>query len=72
MGKSVYLVAFVATLAIFAVVFFTVYSFEEARSNYVNEQLRQFILENELLNIYLSGTDFNSSIYFKYLQENIK
>jgi len=62
MGKSIYLIAFLATLAIFVVVISSTWFFEEQRLLNINEDLRQIVLENELQNIYFltKDTDLNS------------
>jgi hypothetical protein len=72
MGKSVYVVALIATLAIFAVVFFMVRSFEDERFNSLNEQLRQFVLESELQGAYAAEKDIDSVAYCSFLQNSIK
>ena len=41
MGKSVYLIGLIATIAIFVVVIFTIKSFEDSRFYEMNEQLKQ-------------------------------
>jgi len=71
MGKSVYLIAFIATLAIFVVVIFSAWFFEEQRFSKLDEEIRQVVLENELQNTYflMKGNDLNS--YCISMQQSI-
>lgn len=57
MGKGLYLVAFLATIAIILVAFFAVKSAEDNKAGQLNEEITQLALENEL---YTAFADFGS------------
>lgn len=71
MGKSVYLIAFIATLAIFVVAIFSTWFLEEQRLSNINEGLRQIVLENELQNIYFLNKDADLNSYCLSMQSSL-
>ncbi|MFA5357322.1 MAG: hypothetical protein WC308_00150 [archaeon] len=71
MGKSVYLIAFVATLAIFSVAFFSVKAFEDARFYQVNEELNQIAFESQLDKVYSELSASDSNYYCYFIEDNI-
>lgn len=62
MGKSIYIVAFVALVAIFFVTIFSIKSYEDQTMYNINEQLRQIHLDNQLESI-LSDLVDNPEVY---------
>ncbi len=62
MGKSIYLIAFVALVAIFFVTIFSIKAYEDQTFYLINEQLRQIQLENQFDLIFSSLND-NPVVY---------
>ncbi len=71
MGKSIYIVALIATIAIFAVTFSVVKGFEDARLSQINEEIRQITLENELDKLYSEYYSSDTNNYCYFLNESI-
>lgn len=59
MGKSIYVIAIIATAAIFLVVLLSLKSMEDQRFYKFNEQVKNITFENELNNAYQSFYDTN-------------
>ena len=71
MGKSVYIVALIATIALFAVIFFSVKAFEDSRFTGLNEQLRQIEFENNLERVYSEFRLTDANDYCVFTNESI-
>lgn len=62
MGKSIYLIAFIALVAIFSVTFFSIQLHDNQTFYNINEQLRQIQLESQFETIFFS-LDMNNEAY---------
>ncbi len=62
MGKSIYLIAFIALIAIFSVTFFSIKLHDNQTFYNINEQLRQIQLENQFETIF-SSLEGDTEIY---------
>jgi hypothetical protein len=71
MGKSIYLIALVATIAIFAVIFFNVKAFEDSRFSSLSNDLRQIEFENNLERFYDNFKNTDSNVYCSLTEESI-
>jgi len=70
-GKSLYLVALLATIALFAVIFFTVKSFEDSRFSNLNDSLREIDFENNLARVYSEFKISDANNYCFFTNESI-
>lgn len=72
MGKSIYIVAIIATIAIILVLFFIVSSSESAKAAQFNDEIRQFALESELQNAYVDFDTNNREVYCTVINQGIE
>ncbi|MCX6804063.1 MAG: hypothetical protein NTY48_05870 [Candidatus Diapherotrites archaeon] len=71
MGKSIYIVALVATIAIILVVYFSVNFAENAKAREFNDQIIQFSLENELQSSFEDFDSNNKTVYCEVIRQGI-
>lgn len=71
MAKSVYIVAFIATVAILAVVFFAVTNAENSKAAQFNDEIREFALESELQSAYAGFDSNNSAVYCAVINQGL-
>jgi hypothetical protein len=71
MGKSIYLIALIVTIAIFAVILFSVKYFEDSQFSSLTNDLRQIEFENNLERFYDDFKSFDSNEYCLLTQESI-
>lgn len=72
MAKSVYLTAFVATIAIVLIVLFSVNLGESSRIASLNEEVKQIALEAELQNAFADFDTNNSAVYCTVIGQGIE
>jgi len=71
MGKSIYIVGVIATIAIILLVLFTIKSMEDSRYSQINSELNQLYFQSQLDSVYSEFSDSNSQLYCSFLLENI-
>lgn len=71
MGKSIYIAAIIATIAIVLMVLFTIKSMEDSRYAQINSELNQLYFQSQLDTVYSEFSDSNSILYCSFLVDNI-
>lgn len=71
MGKSLYLTAVIATLAIISVVFFAVSYFEGAKVSQLNDEISGYSLEGALQSAYADFDSENRDVYCTVINQGI-
>ncbi|MEI7960961.1 MAG: hypothetical protein WCI04_01365 [archaeon] len=72
MAKSLYIVAILATIAILAVLFFSVSAAENQKAAQFNDEIRQFALESELQSSYADFDTNNRAVYCTIINQGIE
>lgn len=71
MGKGIYIVTVIATVAIIAVIYFAVSSAENLQASAFNDEIAQFSLENDLQSAYVDFDTNNRAVYCTVINQGI-
>ncbi|VVB74705.1 Uncharacterised protein [uncultured archaeon] len=71
MGKSIYVIALLSTIAVVLLVFFSIKAMEDSRYLQINQELNDLYFQSQLENVYSDFSDSNSGEYCPFVLAGI-